>query len=84
MDETTMSAAFKDAADKLHDRVAALGDQASRRIRRDAPRARKALNEGYDEAARAARALGHNRAAQGWMLAAALGLILGVILLRRS
>jgi ElaB/YqjD/DUF883 family membrane-anchored ribosome-binding protein len=84
MGETTMSAAFKDAADKLHDQVAALGDEAERRIRRHAPRAREALNEGYDETVRAARALGRNRAVQGWVIAGALGLVIGLVLFRRS
>ncbi len=84
MEETTMSAAFKDAADKLHDRVAALGDEVERRVRRHAPRARAALNEGYDETARAARALAGNRAVQGLVIAGALGLVIGLVLSRRS
>ena len=84
MDETTMSAAFKDAADKLHDQVAALGDEAERRIRRHAPRARRALNEGYEETVGAVRAFGSNRTAQAWLIAGALGLIVGLFLFRRS
>ena len=84
MEETTMSAAFKDAVDKLHDRVVALGDEAERRIRRHAPRARKVLNEGYDETVRTARALGSNREVQGWVIAGALGFLIGLVLFRRS
>lgn len=83
MAETTMSDAFKAAAEKLHERVAALGDEAHYQVRKQRPRAERALHAGYDEAARATRSIAHSRSVQGWIVAGAVGLIIGSILLGR-
>jgi hypothetical protein len=85
MADTTMSEAFKDATDKLHERVVALGDQAAYQVRKNVPRAERALNAGYDEAADAVRAFAGNRNAQLWTAAAVggLGLAIGLLLFSR-
>ncbi len=86
MAETTISEAFKTATDKLHERVVALGDQANYQVRKNVPRAQRALNAGYDEAADAVRSLATNRSAQAWLavgvVAAAIG-VAGLLLARR-
>ncbi len=83
MEETTMSAAFKDATDKLHDRIVALGEEAGRRVRKTAPRVRKALDHGYDETVDAVGSLARNRTAQVWIAVGVLGLVAGLFLSRR-
>ncbi|MDB5361047.1 MAG: hypothetical protein JWO51_2344 [Rhodospirillales bacterium] len=83
MAQTTMSDAFNAAAEKLQDRVAALGDQANYQVRKQRPRAERALRAGYDEAARATLSIARSRSVQGWIVAGAIGLIIGSILLGR-
>jgi hypothetical protein len=80
--ESSITDAFKTATEKLHDRVAALGDQATYQVRKNVPRAQRALNAGYDEASDALRSLAGNRTAQLWIAAGAVGLFAGLFLLR--
>jgi len=85
MADTTISAAFKDATEKLHERAVALGDQTVYQVRKNVPRAERALNAGYDEAADAVRAFAGNRNAQIWAATAlgGLGVAIGLLLFSR-
>jgi hypothetical protein len=83
MADTTLSEAFKSATDRLHERVATLGDQASYQVRKNMPRAERALNSGYDEAEGALRSLANNRTAQAWLAAGVVALIIGMFLSHR-
>lgn len=85
MADTTMSAAFKDATDKLHERVVDLGDQAVYQVRKNVPRAQRALGAGYDEASDALRSFSGDRNAQIWAAAAlgGLGIAIGLALFSR-
>lgn len=83
MEETPLADAVKGATERLRDRAAELGEQTTRVVRENAPRARQAVGEGYDEAAGAIRSLAGNRSAQAWILAGALGIAVGMLLIRR-
>ncbi|HEV2675858.1 MAG TPA: hypothetical protein VGV37_15155 [Aliidongia sp.] len=83
MEETAMSSAFKDATDKLHDRVVALGDEAGRQVREHAPRVRKTLSEGYEETVDTVQELAGNRSVQGLVALGVLGVVVGLLLARR-
>jgi hypothetical protein len=80
----TISEAFRDATERLHARAEDLRDRAHYQVRKNAPRAQRALSAGYDEAEGAIRSLASNRAAQAWVAAGAAALIIGVFLFRRK
>lgn len=79
----TISEALKDATERLHARAEDLRDRAHYQVRKNAPRAKRALNAGYDEAEGAIRSFAGNRAAQAWVAAGVAALIVGMLLFRR-
>jgi hypothetical protein len=83
MEETSTLDALRGAADKLQDRVVALGDETRSRVRERAPQVRKALSDGYDDTVDTARSLAKNRTVQGWVAVGVLGLLIGLFMSRR-
>jgi ElaB/YqjD/DUF883 family membrane-anchored ribosome-binding protein len=80
MADNTLSSAFKDATEKLHDRVVALGDETGRRVRENAPRVRRAVVDGYEDGIETVRDLAGNRSVQGMVAAGVLGLVVGFLM----
>jgi hypothetical protein len=80
MADNTLSSAFKDATEKLHDRVVALGDEAGRQVRENAPRVRRAVVDGYEDGLETVRDLAGNRSVQGMVAAGVLGLVVGFLM----
>jgi hypothetical protein len=83
MEKTPLSDAVKGATDRLRDGATDLGERTARIVHENAPRARRAITEGYGEAVDAIGTLARNRSARVWALAGALGIAIGTLLGRR-
>ena len=83
MEETTMSTAFKEAAESARESAVELAGETSRQVREAAPRVEHAVRKGYGEVAAVAEDLTEGRALPALLTAAAVGLLIALFLRRR-
>lgn len=84
MKEISLAETFKAATDIIYDRLSMIEDRARGEVQQNLPRARHALNVGY-QALGSIRSLSNsNRPLFGWGAVAVVGAALGLFLMRRK